>query len=136
MHFKGGNITFSQAYIHLNKNDRHHNRAQARVVRWLSNETDCRYALQMPNLLEFRSMNGDSSSSFEGNLISRADGAINRLRAKYGPEYNGNAVDAETGWSIADARIQQQQAFQLAMHCSQLAAQTTALLTGLIFRRY
>lgn len=48
-------------------------------------------------------------------LVQKASGAIARIRAKYGPEYNGNAVDAETGWSIADARMQEQNATQLGM---------------------
>jgi hypothetical protein len=56
-----------------------------------------------------------SSSNSATNISRRADQAIARIRAKHGSEYNGDAVDAETGWTIADARVMQQQDFQLGM---------------------
>jgi len=56
-----------------------------------------------------------SLSNSATDVSIRSDQAIARIRAKYGPEYNGDAVDAETGWSIADARVMQQQDFQLGM---------------------
>ena len=61
-----------------------------------------------------------SDYDFEKSVNQRAADAIARIRAKYGPEYNGDAIDPETGWSIADARIQEQQAFQLSMMRTQM----------------
>ena len=70
---------------------------------------------------KFQAINASGQqSNHEQAAASRASQAIARIRAIHGPEYNGNAVDAETGWNIADARIQEQQAFQLAMMRTQI----------------
>ena len=73
----------------------------------------------------------DASSSPSNDIGKRADLAIARIRAKHGPEYNGNAVDAETGLSIADARVLQQQAFALAQASFQSSLQQSYAMMSL-----
>ena len=77
---------------------------------------------------QFINQANDSKES----ISQRAAQAIARIRAKYGPEYNGDAVDAETGWSIADARIQEQQDFQLQMMRTQIEINHTQNMTRIM----